>query len=73
MAIATIQSTLSTRPLRKVLAFSTGFGLSMLSYTVDAEPTNGCDSVQGLYKPPLADTHNLTGKSLRAVRLCVDG
>ena len=45
-----IQAAALTMVLRKAVAFAAGVGLSMLSYSVDAAPSSGGDTVQGLYE-----------------------
>ena len=53
-----IQPIAPTMPLRKALAFTAGLGLSMLSYPVNAAPSSGADTVQGLYEALLSTIKN---------------
>ena len=58
-------------PVCKAVAFAAGLGLSMLSYPVHALPTNGGDTVQGLYDALLSTMKNgrILGQSGRFTQL----
>ena len=49
---------MTIRSLCQAVAFTTGLGLSMLSYPVHAAPTSGGDTVQGLYDALLSTMKN---------------
>jgi len=53
-----IQAAALTMVLRKAVAFAAGVGLSMLSYSVDAAPSSGGDTVQGLYEALVSTMKN---------------
>ena len=62
---------MTIRSLCQAVAFTTGLGLSMLSYPVHAAPTSGGDTVQGLYDALLRTMKNgrILGQSGRFTQL----
>jgi len=62
---------MTIRSLCQAVAFTTGLGLSMLSYPVHAAPTSGGDTVQGLYDALLSTMKNgrILGQSGRFTQL----
>src|SRR5215470_3596708 len=72
LSIAAIKAaTVSPMSLWKASAFVAGLGLSMLSYSVNANPSGGGDTVQGLYDALLNTIKNgqILGKSGRFTQL----
>jgi hypothetical protein len=70
--IPTIKASVTPMSLRKAAAFAAGLGLSMISYSVNANPSSDGEIVQALYDTLLTHHEERAGarpkRSFRATR-----